>query len=193
MTVLAARAWSSNAELFADVSKLHYLDGSVMDCTYGLGLFWSLWRPESLVCHDLYTVDGVDFRNLPEPDGTFDASVLDPPYRMSGTRDRGDFDERYGVQGAYVKWQDVIELVCDGISECLRATKPGGYLLLKCADQVCSGQVRWQTRIFSDWAEAKGAKLVDRFDMITTPRPQPAGRKQRHAARNLSTLLVFQK
>ena len=33
---------------------------------------------------------------------------------------------------------------------------PGGTLLVKCQDQVCGGDVRWQTREFADHAESVG-------------------------------------
>lgn len=46
---------------------------------------------------------------------------------------------------------------------------------------MCSGAKRWQTRIFADHAEAVGLRLVDRLDMLTSPRPQPPGRRQVHA------------
>lgn len=80
--VLAAQAWKSNAEMIADVARLGYLNGHVMDCTYGLGVFWKQWKPEKLTAHDRYTLDGVDFRNLPHPDGMFDSSVIDGPYQL---------------------------------------------------------------------------------------------------------------
>ena len=60
-------------------------------------------------------------------------------------------------------------------------------------DQVEAGQKRWQTFDFTTVAIGRGLRLVDRFDMLTTPRPQPPGRRQLHAQGNYSTLLVFEK
>ncbi len=77
-------------------------------------------------------------------------------------------------------------------TEAHRVLTPGGYLLLKCQDQVCSGQVRWQTREFADHAEQLGMRLVDALHLLGH-RPQPAGRRQVHARRNYSTLLVLRK
>ena len=83
-------------------------------------------------------------------------------YRLcGGTADRGDFDDRYGLAGGYVTWQDRHAGIKRGISESLRVLRVGGILLVKCQDQVCSGAVRWQTREFADHAEAQGARLVD--------------------------------
>lgn len=71
----AAGRWPTNAEFIADAARL-YLDPdmAIADATYGKGIWWRAWRPRQLVAHDL-TVDGVDFRALPEPDDTFDAEL----------------------------------------------------------------------------------------------------------------------
>ena len=65
-------------------------------------------------------------------------------------------------------------------------------LLIKCQDQVVSGAVRWQTRIFADHAEAQGFQLVDALH-VQGSRPQPDGRRQVHARRDYSTLLVLER
>lgn len=191
--VPAAHRWQSNAHLIVDVARLGYLDGEVvLDVTYGRGDFWSLWRPTCLVTHDLYTLDGVDFRHLPEADASVDVVVLDPPYRLNGTPDRGDFDNRFGINEP-TRWQDRHALIRAGIDEAHRVLTFGGRLLLKCQDQVCSGELRWQTIEFASHAATVGLELVDRFDMIGAARPQPPGRIQRHAYGRPSTLLVFRK
>jgi SAM-dependent methyltransferase len=197
---MAASAWKTNAHLVRDgVVALGYLkaDDHVLDPTYGRGVFWRLWRPEKLTAHDL-VLDGVDFRNLPHPDGCFDAVVFDPPYKLNGTPTPAA-DRRHGVD-VVATWQDRHRLVRDGLTECARVLRPGGYLLLKCQDQVCSGAVRWQTDEFSDHARVLGLVKVDRFDMLTAPRPQPPRSRadgqrsiQEHARRNHSTLLAFRK
>jgi hypothetical protein len=189
----AVHRWRTNAHLIADVARLGYLDGEiVLDVTYGRGGFWERWRPAGLVAHDLYTLDRVDFRHLPEADASVDVVVLDPPYRLNGRPDRGDFDERFGTDRR-MRWQDKHQLIRDGITEAARVLRVGGYLALKCQDQVCLHRVRWQTREFPDHAEMVGFELVDRFDMIGTARLQPPGRIQRHAHGRPSALLVFRK
>lgn len=187
---------TTNAELFADVAKLGYLNGRVLDCTFKHGRFWTEHQPAPLHRHDLdprYAPDGpMDFTAIAYRTNTFDSVVFDPPYKLNGTPSSGgpaNSDRDYGVD-TYTRWQDRIALIERGIPECVRVAKPGGFLLLKCQDQVCSGQVRWQTRIFADRAEAEGSRLVDRFDLV-------GGRKQSgrqvHARRNHSTLLIFRK
>ena len=191
LPVRAADTWASNAELIVDVARLGYLrrEWSTMDVTYGYGTFWKLWEPRKLICHDKFTLDGVDFRALPHRRNCVAVAVLDPPYKLNGTPAVGEMDERYGTDGEYTKWQDRHELIKLGIDECLRVARR--YVLLKCQDQVCSGSVRWQTRIFADHAEAGGASLVDSFLILGGGRAQPSKRRQVHARRNYSTMLVF--
>lgn len=181
----------TNAELMLNVANLGYLNGLVLDATYGEGGFWNLFRP-NLVTFDCKLKGDIvgDFTTPPFANNTFDTVVFDGPYKLSGTPALDDFDERYGIEEP-AKWQDRMQLIRDGIAGLLPVTKK--YLAVKCQDQVCSGQVRWQTRDFSDHAESLGAKLVDRFDLIGSRIPQPKGRRQVHARRNASSLLIFKK
>lgn len=192
MTVLAATAWRNNAELIVACRQLGYLgdDLTTLDPTYGRGKFWALWRPAFLVAHDLLTVDGVDFRALPEPDESFDAVVFDPPYKLNGTPTES-VDERFGVHVVATR-AERMQLCLDGIDECARVVKRDGTLLVKCQDQVNGGRVRWQSREFADRAESHGMRLVDQLLLLTRPRPQPHAR-QMHAARNYSTMLILRK
>jgi hypothetical protein len=194
VTILTAQAWASNAELIADVAKLGYLGGTVLDVTYGLGTFWKVYQPAIFRGTDIDSSKSrsgcsVDFRSLPFGDRSYDTVVIDPPYKLNGTPDP-TVDARYGVHVA-ATWQDRMELMLQGLRECLRVSRQ--FVLMKCMDQVCSGKKRWQT--FSCIAEAHrvGAELVDRFDMLVTPRQQPPGRRQIHTQGNYSTLLIFEK
>jgi hypothetical protein len=194
--VRAAWAWKDNGYLIAEAARLGYLDGHVLDCTYGAGVFWKQWRPEKLTTHDL-RIDGVDFRNLPHPDGTFDASVIDGPYKLNGASSEPDI--RYGVD-LYASWQGRHQLIQEGMTECARVTVPRGYVLVKCQAQVCSGAIRWQDREFADHGESLGMTLVDRFDLLGKGRKQPERTRQdgkpslqHHAYGRPSTLLVFRK
>lgn len=198
MTVLAYDNWATNGHLIADVAALGYLDNGMvtLDPTYGRGRFWSKFRPAVLVTSDLY-VQGPeiqhqwDYTKIPRDNDLYDAVVFDPPYKLNGTPALGDFDDAYGVN-VPTTWQERHESIMQGIEECLRVLKPGGTFLLKCQDQVCSGKVRWQTRLFADHAERCQIELVDRFDLVGKSRPQPMeGRTQRTAHGRPSTLLVF--
>lgn len=194
--VLSIHKWKSNAELIRDIAGMgRYLksDWLTLDPTYGYGNFWTLWKPNRLVAHDLNPAkapDGpVDFTFLPYKNRSFDCVVFDPPYKLNGTPEL-EMDETYGVEEA-TNWRERMSLVESGIAECARVLGKG-YLLLKCMDQVCSGKMRWQTDVFTRCAESHGLGKVDRFDMLSY-RAQPKGRSQQHARRNASTLLVFKR
>jgi hypothetical protein len=193
--ILAVARRRTNADLIADCVALGYLheDWHTLDPTYGHGAFWQRWRPKELTACDIdpakSPIGRVDVRALPWLARTFDCVVFDPPYKLNGTPDPG-MDRRYGVHES-TTWRDRLLLIQRGLAECARVLS-GGYLLVKCQDQVCSGKVRWQTTLVAETAEHCGLGLVDRFDMLSY-RPQPAGRHQVHARRNTSSLLVFKR
>lgn len=195
--VMAIHSWASNGELIADCARLGYLrpEWQTLDCTYGYGTFWNSWKPDNLCATDLdpdkspSVKGGVDFTAMPWRDGAFSCVVFDPPYKLNGTP-TDDVDERYGVHKV-TDWRSRMDLIYKGIAECARVLGDG-YLLLKCQDQVCSGKVRWQTFHFTMCAAGQGLGLVDRFDFLSY-RAQPNGRRQVHARRNASTLLVFKR
>lgn len=194
-----ATAPRSNAELVVACRDLGYLlaEDLVWDPTWGLGRWWTLWRPDRLEASDIDPTKSpigrsIDFTDSTWPDAHFDVVTLDPPYKLNGTGGSHPSDTGYGVATTGVSWQARHELITQGISEAARVTRPGGRLLLKCQDQVCSGKVRWQTRLFADHAEAVGYELIDRLDVVSY-RPQPPGRRQVHARRNTSTLLVLRR
>lgn len=197
MTVRAYNDWPTNGHLIADVAKLGWLrdDDRVLDVTYGMGVFWKVWQPKTLIGCDIDPDKSpfgrsVDFTALPWNLPMFDAVVFDPPYKLNGTPDEA-VDARYGVAETST-WQDRMELIRAGCVECARVSKD--RLLVKCQDQVSSGRVRWQTDLVTDTVLGLGGwRKADRFDMTGTSRPQPGDRKQKHAHGRPSTLLVFQR
>jgi SAM-dependent methyltransferase len=196
--VMAISDARTNAELVDQCVTLGYLHAGMrtLDPTYGLGRFWSTWAPAQLTACDLDPAKSplgrpVDFTALPWDDASFDAVVFDPPYKLNGTGGSHPSDAGYGVANS-VSWRDRHGLIRAGISECARVLAPGGTLLVKCQDQVNSGTVRWQTREFADHAETLGCELVDMLHLVGY-RPQPSGRRQVHARRNYSTLLIHRK
>lgn len=196
--VLAISNARNNAELMVQCRQLGYLaDGrAILDPTYGLGRFWRLWHPNGLVGTDLnpaksITGKSVSFTAMPWSDAVFDSVVFDPPYKLNGTGGSHPSDDGYGVADT-TSWQARHALIFAGITECVRVLRPRGFLLVKCQDQVCSGQVRWQTIEFARHAQDQGCELVDMLH-LRSYRAQPKGRRQVHARRNYSTLLVLRK
>ena len=191
--VLGIGAWPSNGHLIADVARLGYLDGTVLDATYGRGNFWREWEPGELVTVDIRTRSDVraDFLALPFRAESFDSVVYDPPYRLSGRRLQDDFDDRYGLQ-EYRNNPEILEFLSAGLLECWRCTKR--YLLVKCQDQVSGSRVVWQTDIFTRLVEERSGRKVDRFEFVSASKnARPRPRSQEHARRNHSTLLVFRR
>jgi hypothetical protein len=206
--VLAVGAWSTNAKMIADVSKLGYLDGKVVDLSFGRGKFWTEFRPSDLEVNDIEPGRAdwqLDVTKTPREAwvGLFDAAVWDPPYRLSGKRDgrtaknETDFDDRYGTQ-EYVSPKGVQSLINSGILYAAHVVKPGGHILVKCQTQVAGGKKRFQPSEAVRYAhllgDAEGLKLkqVDEFHLVTRGRKQP-DRRQIHSRSNFSTLIVFRK
>lgn len=127
----------SNADLIARLAPL-YLTGSVLDCTYGRGRWWTKYRPAELITHDI-ELDGVDFRALPEDDRSVDAVCFDPPYIPQGgyaTSTQQDFANRFGLTSR--SRLDIWSFFDDGMAECARVTRR--WVLAKCCDFVNGGQ-----------------------------------------------------
>ena len=200
MTVLAAHTWPDNASLIADVWSLYGFDDAiVLDPTWGRGLWWKKVTPKNLIRHDKYKLDGVDFtQRLPEAPESIDIVAFDPPYvSVGGRKTTGlpEMHDRYGLTDAA---KSPYLLQCDiniGISNCYRVLKPGGLLWVKCQDYISSGKFwpgTYNTQLFC-LERHRSFEQIDRFEMVGSPRSQPPNRRQVHARRNLSTLLIFRK
>lgn len=185
MTVLAATRWASNADLIADCASLGYLRADVptLDPTFGLGNWWTAWRPDVLIAHDLDPAkgDGVDFRALPETDHSIGQAVFDPPYQAQGgaaTSSIGDHLARYGrghdLPAVNTKSPaSVQQLIGDGLAELARVLVPQAPLLVKCADYIWSGKLWPGTHLTLTQALDLGFTLTDRLELIGEPGPQP--------------------
>ncbi|HYF45463.1 MAG TPA: hypothetical protein VD926_04585 [Acidimicrobiales bacterium] len=204
VTVLAAHTWPSNAELIADVAEL-YLDRDMLalDPTYGRGVWWQRWRPHHLIARSRDDDPDFDFRNLPYEDGLFELAAFDPPYvSVGGRRTTGieEMHDRYGLTDAPTSPRALQAHNNLGLSEVWRVLTPGGFALVKVQDYISSGRLWEGTRFTGNHAAMVGFETVDRFEHVSpSPRPQPSKnpdgtpRRQVHARRNLSTLLVLRK
>lgn len=199
--ILATDRWATNGDLMLSLVALRYLrtGSATLDPTYGYGTWWKKWRPDVLRRHDIDPAkapDGpMDFTALDYDDFAFEVVAFDPPYKLNGAATGSD--ERYGVHIPST-WQERMSLMRVGMTECHRVTRPGGLLLVKCQQQVSSGKVRWQDYEMHAHGLSLGLELEDRFDMLgyrpqPTTNPNGTPRRQVHARRNASTLLVFRR
>lgn len=194
MTVLAAQPWTTNGHLIAAVWKMHVTARErpwvkagrppvVMDVTYGRGIWWNQGEPEGLIRHDRDLLDGVDFRDLPEADGSIDVIAYDPPYVSVGgraTTGTPEFHHRFGLTHAPKSPQEMQRMIDDGLDELARVLRPGGLVLVKCADYVSSGKLFLGSHLTWLHSHLTGWKVLDRFDMIGSARPQPPDDPCRH-------------
>lgn len=200
--VLAACDWATNGHLIEDCVRLGYLrpEWKTVDPTFGRGVWWSRWRPDTLTSTDgnaakSPTGEAVDFRSLPYPSGSFDAGAYDPPYVCVGGRKTTglpDMHDRFGLTDAPTTPADLQVLIDDGLTEMARVVRPKGFVLVKCQDYISSGKLWIGTHHTLSHGIDLGMTLVDRLEHYGPIRPQPPGRRQVHARRNLSTLFVFQ-
>lgn len=104
-----------------------------------------------------------------------------------------DFHNRYGLTDAPTSPRKLQTLINDGLTELYRVCAPSGTVFFKCQDYISSGKFWPGTHHSLTHALSLGFTLLDRFEHYSlTPRPQPPGRRQRHARRNLSTLFVLE-
>lgn len=197
-SVLAVR---TNGPLMAAVAKLWIRPGdTVVDVTYGRGMFWTHYgHPGPFITHDL-AIDGVDFSHLPELDHSVDVVVLDPPYTAIGGRATStlpDFNDRYGLIAAPANPDELRQLIAAGIKEAARILSPGGRLLIKCADYISSGKYQTGLQHVLNTGVDAGLEIVDIFIHHSGTGPQPTKnldgtlRRQVHSRRAHSYLVVF--
>lgn len=222
MTILAAQRWPSNAELLQDVAALWFKpDDVIVDLTYGRGTWWKKYRhpgrvvgctrsiPEPKML-DQMEKRGIewrmlhDFRNLgpllwtppDHPNHVVDVFLFDPPYVAPGGRSSStipDFNDRYGLVDCSASPRELHQHNALGLAQAFLYVRPGGLIVTKSMDYISSGTYQPGTYWMQRSADALGLIQVDRFEHIGNARVQPGGRRQVHARRNVSTMLVYRK
>lgn len=232
--VIYAAIKGSNAQLIERVSRLGYLDGTVIDLTYGKGNWWKRWKPADLWTNDLDPNTSAqmhfDFTALPLQSDSFDTACFDPAYVSPGGRETSGIStmwDAYGMGTTASSPRATFEYNDRGFAEAIRIVRPGGFVLYKSQDYISSGKLQpvthWiieaatgakanaieqlerlealrerNTVTDDEFAALKhqvinghGVEYFDRIEHLSGARPQPADRRQVHARRNFSTLLIF--
>lgn len=184
----------TNAVLIAAVADL-YLTGSVMDVTYGRGGWWQKFTPDPFTKHDLYTLDGVDFRALPEEDSSMDTVCFDPPYVPQGgmqSSTNSDFRERFGLQQESQRIWECFGDMSAGLAECARVSRE--LVLAKCSDFVTGGKFTLGSLHMMNEGERLGLSIHD--VIVHHTGSGPGGHNIfdiKRARRHHSYLIVFRK
>ncbi len=212
-----------NAALFAQILELHVPDGArVADVTFGRGTFWKLVSSGrfqivasdlelDVRSRDLYVEyrDGVDCRDLPYDDASFDCVVLDPPYmegffrrqvgHLAGSGSHAAFRKAYShgghSDGTGPKWHDAVtDLYLRAGLEAHRVLRPGGVLICKTQDEVSANKQRLTHVEVVTGYEDMGFYTKDLFVLVRPNAPAVSRlKKQVHARKNHSYFLVFVK
>lgn len=196
--IMAADRFGTNTQLMQTVEALGYFDhrGTSIDVTWGRGKWWKHVKPPNLIAHDKYTLDGVDYLNLPERDGSVTLAAFDPPYISPGGRTTStmtDFNNRYGVDRVARTPHLLDAEVERALRELWRVLEPGGIVLHKTANYITSGKLHLSQIDAINSGIAIGFKLDEMLLHVGNVRAQPSGRKVRHARQNVSYLLVWRK
>lgn len=193
-----------NDVLFEKVEHLYFKEGDhIADVTYGRGVFWKKLKKSHYHCywsdkvtHEFYPgVKNIDFRNLPYENDCMDVVIFDPPYHHTGNNKRqSEKDYRNAETTPNHTHAMIFDLYKVGMMEAVRVLKPGGLLLVKCADEIESGkQRRLHIEVFQYAIADLNLLDQDLFQLTQLRPPRRWHKTQHHAHNNLSYLWVFQK
>lgn len=198
-----------NAEVFSQIMQLHVPPGlKVADVTWGKGVFWKNIPSEvyKLTPSDIQT--GVDCRQLPYDDASYDCLVLDPPYMEGFFRKLEDHLAGGGTHIAFRSHYSNGQATADGPKyhaavldlyfkagrEAWRVLDTGGIFIVKCQDEVSANRQHLTHVELIKKYEELGFYTKDLFVVVRTNKPSISRLlKQVHARKNHSYFMVFQK
>lgn len=201
----------TNEEVFPKVLDLHIEDGaSVADVTYGEGAFWRQVpaKKYDLTATDIDpsrspdSTDGVDCRDLPYEDASFDCIVLDPPYAEGFYETEGKpSDNDYWIEKRYASdrsdnaktyHEAVLQMYAAAGREADRVLRDEGVLIAKMQDEVSRNEQRLTHVEVTNMYEEMGFTAEDLF-VVVRPDTPTVGRvyEQRRARKNHSYFIVY--
>lgn len=169
------------------ISDLCEITGDVdtLDLTYGQGVFWRKFKPESLTANDMYVMpnDGLtiyqtDFMSTPLLTGHWSLVVFDPPFTANGPS-KNPHNERYRSHrdqaGAPQNVKEVRSLLVGGIKEACRISNK--WVIVKTQDVVESGQLHANVVLALNTLVKCGFNIHTEIPFTPSRRPQPSGRR----------------
>ena len=203
--IVTARVCQTNAEQFPDILRLYVPPpAKVLDMTYGNGVFWKQVEGKyNVTKNDIDPDRGTvhyDCTRLPASwRERYDCVVLDPPYLLVGgiktlkeSIDRGyQNKQRTGASGEKSSYLGVVErLYGGGIIEAHRVLVRSGILIIKCMDQVYSGQQQWLSQNILDLCRIFAFRVEDMLVYVSKNMPTMRHEHQVHARHNHSYWIV---
>jgi hypothetical protein len=191
-----------NAELVANAARLYIPDGAVVaDVTYGKGAFWNRTsgRRFHLLASDLDPAFSggalqADCRDLPYTNDSIDVVVLDPPYIAYPGKHLTDHRYNNAATTPRLYHEGVIQLYADAMTEALRVLKPGGFLWVKCKDEVSHDRQNWSHIQIYEHGIGLGLHARDLFVVVASNPATTMGiwKRQLHARKTHSFMWIFE-
>lgn len=201
-----------NNNLISDVLSLYAKPGFVIgDVTFGKGAFWDgidlspyriigsdivskadALKTHTKYCKNLTLLWNVDFCHLPYKDKIFDMIFFDPPYTHNPGTMLIESMYRNAQTTKRFNHKDIVDLYREGIQEAKRVLKIGGFLCVKCRDEIESSRQCWAHREVYDIATTElGMYPKDLFILKQMSYVYIQHKTQQHARKNHSYLWVF--
>lgn len=183
------------ARILRDIMRLYNRGEPFdVDCTYSKGVFWKkLPQPKHKFDiapqHDDVIKASAD--NLPLENDSVQSIIFDPPFKASNSKVKGIIEQRFT---AFANFDALWHFYRESMREFWRVLNWNGIAVVKCQDGVSSGKNHWSHYEVEKMAREIGFTQLDLFVLGSrNVLMSPNMIRQRHARKNHSFLLVFQK
>ncbi len=179
----------TNADATAGLLRVLFPDaGTVLDATYGKGMFWNGKADVTVTGIDLNPARArdvcADFTRLPFADAAFDVTIFDPPYQWDMGQKGSIIGKLFGTYRSEAHARETVQM---GAQEAWRVSRLG--IIVKVQNYIHASRLVHMTR----WVEdAIPTPLYDELHLVN-PRKliAPKWKDQLSVYRNHSTFMVF--